>query len=227
MAPLIFIHGAASSPDVWARQHRPFPRATVYQLPPPADRPPDKLLAWYAAEVLGHAPTPAVWIGHSMGGAVALTAAAMDPAACLGLVLVGSAPRLPVNPTLLDQLARDPSSTLLRIADWSLARDADPRLRERSQALVSTADPLAAWCQFAACAGFDLSHRPDVWPQRLAAIVGQDDRMTPPRLVRESLAPRPDVTVLEIPSAGHLVMLEQPDLFNRALRDILAGWNLL
>jgi 3-oxoadipate enol-lactonase len=221
---LVFLHGAASTPDVWARQRRHFPGARYLAFPPAADDPAEVLNRYADLVIAETHAMPAILIGHSLGGAVALTAALRRPDVVTGVVLVGSAARLPVSPAILDGLRTDPAGMLRRIADWSLARDADPRLRTRCHRIMEADDPASVLRQFQACAAYDVRPEHDRWPRRLAAIVGAEDRMTPPALIRELAAVRLDVPVIEIPGAGHLVMLEQPTAFNRALADVLTSW---
>jgi pimeloyl-ACP methyl ester carboxylesterase len=226
MTPLVFLHGAASTPDVWARQHRTFPRALYLPLQDPGV-PAGQLLAAYADRVAVAIEDPAsVVVGHSLGGAVALLLALSHPGRVGGVVLVGSAPHLPVNSALLDGLQSEPGRMLVRLADWSLARAADPRLRDRGRALMTAADPELAWRQFSACAAFDVRDQLVHLAVPVAAIVGAEDRMTPPALVQEISLAVPGAAIRVVANAGHLVMLEQPDAFNQALWDILKTWGL-
>lgn len=223
----VFLHGAASSPDVWAQQRRAFPTAVYYRFPPDPD-PGDALLEYYRAAVLRDISGPLIIVGHSLGGAVAQLAMLTEPNRVAGAVLVGTGPRLPVNPELLAGLADHPGETLDRVAGWSLARTADASLLEGSRTMAREADPRLALRQFAACARFDLrgaAPAPDI---PVEVIWGAADRMTPPALVAELAALWPCAHLVEIPNAGHLVMLEQPQDFNRALRQAAErhGWTL-
>ncbi len=221
---LIFLHGAASSPDIWSRQRRHYPHA-VYFTYPETDADPPHLLTEYARAVMSVMRPPAILVGHSLGGAVAELCATRPESRVAGLVLVGTGPRLPVNPDLLAGLIHRPSDTLDQIARWSLAKSAPPALVERSRELARAADRSLAYRQFAACGHFDLTGAPPC-PQPAAIIWGAQDRMTPPALVRTLFSLFPDHVAEEVPEAGHLVMLEQPEAFNRALAGALArfGW---
>ena len=217
---LIFLHGAASSPDTWARQRRHF-RHAEYFVYPTTDAGPDTLLAVYADAVLQSITAPTVVVGHSLGGAVAQLLAFRAPERVPGVVLVSTGPRLPVNPEILTGLIHRPTETLDRIARWSVAKSAPASLVERSRAMARGADADLAYRQFAACDRFDLSgHAP--YPGRAAVVWGAQDRMTTPALVAELFPLFPEHATFEIPEAGHLVMLEQPDPFNAALEKALA-----
>jgi pimeloyl-ACP methyl ester carboxylesterase len=216
---LIFLHGAASGPEIWSRQRRHYPRA-LYFTYPKTDADPVSLLGVYADAVLAMMRPPTIIIGHSLGGAVAELCAARIKTGLAGLVLVGTGPRLPVNPELLAGLIHHPSDTLQQVARWSLAKGAPGPLVDRSEELARAAEPALAYRQFAACGHFDLTGEAPL-PHSTAIIWGAQDRMTPPPLIRELFPLFPHHTTDEIPDAGHLVMLEQPDAFNRALAGAL------
>jgi len=67
------------------------------------------------------------------------------------------------------------------------------------------------------------------WPEdALAAldvpvlfVVGGDDRLFPPALVREAAAKLPGAEVVEIPGAGHSPYFERPAVWNAVVRDFL------
>jgi pimeloyl-ACP methyl ester carboxylesterase len=217
----VLLAGAASGPDVWSRQHRTLPNATAFTYPAPTG---PHLLEDYVAAVLDQVPPPYVLVGHSLGGAVAQSLAWAYPEHVCGMALIGTGPHLPVNPALLEGLAADPQGMLTRIAGWSLARDADPRLRAECQRRMAAWPPSLAEKQFRACAAFDLRGRlgPSTVPVR--ALVGALDRMTPPPLVESLREVWPDTTADVVPDAGHLVMLEQPDAVNAWLLARVAEW---
>jgi pimeloyl-ACP methyl ester carboxylesterase len=52
-------------------------------------------------------------------------------------------------------------------------------------------------------------------------IVGRDDTLTPPAESQRISSAIPGARLVEIPDAGHLPNLEQPDAFNSAVRTFL------
>ena len=53
-------------------------------------------------------------------------------------------------------------------------------------------------------------------------VVGAEDQITPPACLEAAEVIMPDARLLIVPGAGHLVPLEAPDVFNRALGEFLA-----
>ncbi len=53
-------------------------------------------------------------------------------------------------------------------------------------------------------------------------IVGRDDALTPPATAEKLTAGIPGARMVIIEKAGHLSNLEQPEGFNRAVREFLA-----
>jgi len=73
-----------------------------------------------------------------------------------------------------------------------------------------------------------LGDRPDMLAamQEVAApallVVGAEDQITPPACLELAEREMPDAKLLIVPGAGHLVPLEAPEVFNRALLEFLA-----
>lgn len=172
----------------------------------------------------------AVLAGHSMGAAIALEAAAQAPGRLTALVLLGAAPALPVAPALLAAAADDPALAAELMSRWAIGRArhlASPAtpgvpLREAARRLLLNARPGVLAADLKACA---------TWPgPRLAGSVpptlvlaGAADRMTPPRQGEALAALLPGARFCLLASAGHLMMLEDPEAVLAALVPFLAA----
>jgi pimeloyl-ACP methyl ester carboxylesterase len=53
-------------------------------------------------------------------------------------------------------------------------------------------------------------------------IVGAEDQITPPACLEAAEQVIPNARLLIVPHAGHLVPLEAPEVFNRAVLEFLA-----
>jgi len=54
-------------------------------------------------------------------------------------------------------------------------------------------------------------------------IVGSEDRLTPPNIMKTMSAQLPHAEYLEVPDAGHMAPMEAPDFVNQAMEEFLAS----
>ncbi|MCS6886685.1 MAG: alpha/beta fold hydrolase [Chloroflexus sp.] len=227
--PLICIHGAGGSARHWGLLLEPL--ATVAQvyavdLPghgrsPAADgtvtitRYAQAISALHTALAL----PPAIVVGHSMGGAIALQLAVGAPQIVAGLGLVGSAARLRVAPALLAGLAGDAAArqeAINTLAHWLFSPAADPGLIREAFAEYAALDPAILLADLQACHGFDIRSQLAAIRSPALVVTGADDTLTPPKLGAE-LAAGLGVEHHLLANAGHMPMLEAPDLLSELL----------
>jgi len=226
--PLVLIHGAGGTRLHWPPTLRRLPDTEVYavDLPGHGEAPGagqatiagyrQAIEAWMQALAL----PPAVIMGHSMGGALALSLALEAPARVAGLVLVGTGARLRVHPLLLEaaRAGSVPVETLATLVSWWYSPDASPRLRQLAARGLAATNASVLHGDFLACDGFDVMDRLGAIDQPALVIVGEDDHMTPVKYARFLSEHLPHAQLEVIPTAGHMVMLEQPAAVEGALR---------
>jgi pimeloyl-ACP methyl ester carboxylesterase len=221
--PVVLLHGAAGTHLSWPAQVRRLPGCRVYALDLPGHGKSGgeacssiseytrRVLAWIEALDLQRA----IFVGHSMGSAVAMQAALTEPAKVAALVLVGSASQLKVNPALMAQ-ASSPETYLQaveRIVAWSFSRQASERLVELVRKRMAETAQTVLQRDFQACDEFDISERLGEIEAPALVVCGADDRMTP-LAGAQNLAGGLRRAHLEVaPNAGHMLMLEQPQAF--------------
>lgn len=154
----------------------------------------------------------AVVVGHSMGGAIALTMALRVPRAVAGVVLVGTSAQFNVDSEILRLSAKRASypRAVERVVGAAFSRAAQPGLVEQAQERMLETEPAVFHADFRACAGFDIRQRLDEIKCPAVVIYGQDDRLTPPEVCRALAEELPDGTPFGLAGAGHMVMLERP-----------------
>ena len=189
----------------------------------------DRLAAW--ADNL--APGPAVWLGHSLGGIVALHLALRHPGQVAGLVLLGANARA----------GRD-SSQARRAAQWALAQQHGlPALAHSKLApgyglaeddaalasLVAQADAVGL-PRFAHQLAY-AAQRPGLLAPRsplalpVLALSGEHDALCPPAHSDEIMAlvaPPHLAAHHSLPGAGHLFPMQQPAWAAARLHTFLA-----
>jgi pimeloyl-ACP methyl ester carboxylesterase len=229
--PLVLIHGAGGTHMHWPGELRRLPATTVYALDLPghgqspgaglttiADYT-QAVMAWADAVGLPHF----VLAGHSMGGAIAQTAALRQPERLAGLILVGTGARLGVAPAILAGLGQDYAATARLIAEWAYRRGTDSTTLDAYAAAMLATPVQVTHDDFAACNAFDVTSEVSQIALPTLVIVGLEDRLTPPKYSRFLAQEIPAARLLQAPEAGHMVMLEQSDLVAAAVREFVAS----
>lgn len=248
--PMVFIHGAGSSHLIWGAQVRAFgdvARAIALDLPGHSKSHglASKTPPMQAEGSAGAVPLPAAYdsitaygvvvrdfldaleiqqailIGHSMGGAIAQTLALDHPERVAALALVATGARLRVSPAFIDGFRADFDATVDQIIAHYFAPDADPRMLQKSAALLRACGQSIVLGDFSACNGFDATERLSEIRAPTLVLSGRADALTPVKY-SEFLASRiPQAELKIIDGAGHHVMLEKAEEFNRVLREWL------
>jgi pimeloyl-ACP methyl ester carboxylesterase len=173
--------------------------------------------------------------GLSMGGYVAMAFLRRHPGRVRGLVLAdtragadadaGREKRLAMAQMLTD----DPESTV--VVDQVLPTLLGPTTQSERQLVAGrvkgfaqSAPPAAvAWAQRAMAArgdSFDVLRAVDV---PTLVVVGEEDGLTPVAESESIAEAVPGARLVVLPRAGHLSALEDPEGFNAAVREFLAG----
>jgi pimeloyl-ACP methyl ester carboxylesterase len=218
--PLVLIHGAGGHRLFWPTQIRRLPQQVVYalDLPGHGESPPpgESTVGGYAARILDWMRAvdvrEAVLVGHSMGAAIALTAA-LRSQAVVGLVLLGSGGSLPVHPELLRLTeARDTFPMAVeRVVRGSFSRSTDQHFVELAHQRMLAADPAVFHMDFVACSHFDVRRQLGQIGCPGLVVCGAEDRMTSPEQNRALAEGLPEAELFLVPEAGHMVMLERPE----------------
>lgn len=221
--PVVFIHGAGGSHLDWPPTLRRLDRANPFfpdlpghgrsQLPPSG---PFLEMAAYAAWVerliaaLGLAEVTLV--GHSMGGAIVQTLARQPPPWLSRIVLLGSAPQLPVNPTILAGV-RSPrrlADTLHFINRISWHAPVDQQLRDKGLERFLENDSAVLAADFSACNAFNSSSWLPKVDVPALVIHGERDKMVPLAQAEQLAVLLPQAELHTLPETGHMLMWERP-----------------
>jgi pimeloyl-ACP methyl ester carboxylesterase len=216
---LLFIHGAGGTGEIWEQQVGFFRgKHPLFRLDLPghggSDPRGEERIGSYAEWVrLGleklFAQRPFVLVGHSMGGAVVLELALDPPEGLKGIVLVGSGAKLAVTRAIFKMLSENPEAFFESIDQFAFSSAAPKTLRERFIHVTRQ------------CHHFDIRNRVSEIKIPTLVLCGEEDQLTPvkySRYLHENIAAS---RLVLIPNAGHMVMVEQPDLFNRAITSFL------
>jgi pimeloyl-ACP methyl ester carboxylesterase len=231
--PVVLIHGAGGNHLYWPSEIRRLAGFRMYALDLPAhgksggrarqsiESYTGTVIAWLEAIGLHNA----VFIGHSMGGAIVQTLALNHPQHVLGLGLIASGARLRVAQQLLDLSASSRTfyNAIDEVIACSFSERASDKLKELATERMGEVRPSVLHSDFLACDDFDERERLSDIQEPTIVICGTEDKMTPLRfsqyLVDNILESRLEV----IPDAGHMVMLEKPQEVAQVLTAFLEG----
>jgi pimeloyl-ACP methyl ester carboxylesterase len=219
---IVLIHGAGGHHLYWPPQVRRLPNQRIFAPDLPAHGRSHgfghQRVEAYAQEILEFMKAlhvnGAVLVGHSMGGAIALELAIRKPHSVLGLCLVGSGARLRVDSSILRAAGQDRTfrEAVDLIAARSFAAGTSKRLKELAVQRLAQVRPSVLHGDLMACNAFDV--RAEVSGIGIPTLIlcGEQDEMTPPKYSAWLHQEIPDSRLVIVPGAGHMLMLEQPDV---------------
>ncbi len=227
LPPVVLLHGAGGNYLSWPTQIRRLDGLHVYAPDLPGhgksdgrglqtiDDYADHIRAWMDVIQLPRA----VLVGHSMGGAIALSLAVQHPQYVVGLGLMATGAQLKVADAILDNASR--AETLPLVIDalekWAFGPGVPASLVKTALRRIAETRPSVLHSDFVACNNYNLTNHLSAIRVPALVLCGEADRMTPTRL-SQYLADRLPAAELHIlPQAGHMLMLEYPDQVAAAL----------
>jgi pimeloyl-ACP methyl ester carboxylesterase len=154
----------------------------------------------------------AVFIGHALGGAIALTLAIDHPQRVAGIGLIATGARLPISSGVLDNSA-NPATFILAVQSLQELMNTPVTaklVKDQAYKQLSSIRPSLFHGDLRASDQFDVTTCLGVIRTPVLVVCGTIDQLTPRRL-SENLAEKiPGAALQTIDGAGHLVMLEQP-----------------
>ncbi|HVO64883.1 MAG TPA: alpha/beta hydrolase [Syntrophales bacterium] len=227
---LVFVHGSGGDHRIWIKQYTKLKdefNIAVIDLPGhgqsegAGEQDVSMYVEWVKKFMDPLALQKPVLIGHSLGAAISLVFAIQYGEMLSGVVPVGGGVRMPVNEMILKGLKADPDAAISLIAKFSVSKANRERLMRTVIEGLSCASPEVLYGDLLACDKLDIADQ--ISRIRVPALVlcGADDKMTPPALSQFLGDNIPGARMSLIENAGHMVMLENADAFNRLLKDFV------
>lgn len=224
---VILIHGAGGNNLYWPPEIRRLKDHRIYAVDLPGHGKSGGIgrqsIADYASDLLEFLESlkihKAVFVGHSMGGAIALWMGIHQPARTLGLGLIATAARLRVAPEILGgtSVAATQTNTIKTIIDMAFGAHINYRTKElAAQRMAEIRFPVLHG-DFLACEAFDETNSLNQVKSPTLILCGSEDKMTPVRYseaIHKNIQ-NSDWQVFE--GAGHMIMLERPATVANAL----------
>lgn len=220
--PMILIHGAGGNHLTWPPQIRRLAGENVYALDLPGHGGSEGAgrhsIDEYAEDVISFMESlsipAAVLVGVSMGSAVVLTLALKYSEKIKGLVLLGGGAKMRVASSILEAVgeANTFASAVKMINTNCFSANAPQSLVKLSEKNMMKMRPSVLLGDFQACNEFDMTDQLHKINIPVLVVCGAEDAMMPMKFsksLHEEIA-NSQFQVLE--NAGHMVMLEQPEL---------------
>jgi pimeloyl-ACP methyl ester carboxylesterase len=229
---ILFIHGAGGGQRSWVFQKASFEGEfdpVIIELPGHGETggQGEEEIGKYAEHVYDFLNTLRLrrlfLVGHSMGGAIVQTLALIHPEVLKGIVLVGTGARLRVLPAVLEGIRENFEKTVREIVRFAFSRKASPELVEAGVEYLLGCPPQVLYGDFLACDRFDFMEEAEKIDLPTLVLCGAEDEMTPVKY-SEFLHRQIKRSGLEIlPGAGHMAMMEAPDVFNAKIKEFIRG----
>ncbi len=229
--PVILIHGAGGTYLHWPPEVRRLEGRRIYALDLPGHGKSDGVgkqsIEEYARAVVDFMKAlklrSAVLVGHSMGGAIALTLALKYRRRVLALGLIGTGARLRVAPAILESTSSPATfqTAVQMITDWAFGPETDPERKALAAQRMAETRPAVLHGDFLACDAFDVMDRLEKISIPTLILCGTEDKLTPPRYSEYLHEHIPSSRLVLVEGAGHMVMLERPYAVAEALQNLL------
>jgi pimeloyl-ACP methyl ester carboxylesterase len=228
---VVLIHGAGGDHLHWPSEVRRLPYHRVFALDLPGHGKSggrgQQSISSYASSVIEWLESlnlpRAVFVGHSMGAAIAMHLAIEHPEHVAGLGLIGASARIPVPDGLLAD-ALNPTTfykAVDTLAELAYSPAASPRQVELASSRMKEIRPSVLHGDFLACDAFDATGQLSQIDVPTLVLCGADDRFTPPRYAQLLAGLIPGARLEIVFQAGHMVMLEQPQTVASLLAQFL------
>jgi pimeloyl-ACP methyl ester carboxylesterase len=229
--PLVFIHGAGGNHLYWPAAIRHLAGQRVFCIDLPGHGKSEgtsQQSVWGYANRIANFITElgvyrAIFVGHSLGGCLALALALEHSDQVAGLGLVATAAHIELPGAIMAQVSHTGSFPLVVAAlkELAFSPHTDAGLINDAMQSLAKTRPSLLYNDLIAGMNFDIHNRLESIKAPALILTGSDDQITPPACARAMAVNLPQANLHIIPNAGHMVQLEQPAALTAALDQFL------
>ena len=229
--PVVLLHGAGGSNLFWPPEIRRLPGYRVYAPDLPGHGKSGgsgfQSISEYVISILDWLEAiglhSAVFVGFSMGSAIALSLALDYPDQVKGLGLIGAGARLRVAADILRSASSQTTfeNGVHNVVEASFSSSTPNQLKMLTEKRMKEIRQSVFLGDLIACDQFDVLERIASIHQPTVVISGSEDRLTPLKYSQFLADHIPGATLESISRAGHMVTLERPELVASILRGFL------
>ncbi|MDD5224769.1 MAG: alpha/beta hydrolase [bacterium] len=233
-ATVIFIHGAGGSANFWSNQVVTLKdRVNTIAIDLPghgrSKRPGMEKVGDYARAVSGFISSvapDAIPVGLSMGGAITQQLLLDHPGRFRAAVLSSTGARLRVIPVIFEAIQNDFPKFIELMGQFSASSKTPLELIKPCMDDTARQKPEVILGDFRACNVFDVRERLGEIKTPVLIISAEDDLLTPPKFGELLEQKIPGSRRVHILDSGHMIPVEKPEEFNRAMIEFLDGHKL-
>jgi pimeloyl-ACP methyl ester carboxylesterase len=217
---LVLLHDAGGDHLSWPPELRRLPDYRVITLDLPGhgrtEGPGRQSVRDYARDAVnfmdGAGLARGVFVGHGMGGAIALTLAIEHAERVAGIGLVSTGANLPIPPAVIENAA-NPSTlpiALRILLDLSFGPQTTEKIKELVANRLAGVRQTLLLGDLLACDRFTLAGQLDSVRTPVLVIGGTQDRLTPMHFSKSLSSRIPNAALQTVEGASHMLLLEQP-----------------
>lgn len=162
-----------------------------------------------------------VLCGHSLGGAIIQDLYFKYPNYVKGLILVATGGRLRVGQPVLDNTKDNFQEYLNSIPAGAFYRKTSKDIIDEYVKDTATMKNVVVYADYKICDGFDTLLMTETIKVPCLIICGKNDVLTPPKYSQYFKEKIKDSKLVIIKNAAHMVMLEQPEEFNKSVENFI------
>lgn len=227
---LVFIHGSGESSEVWRNQLDALnDNIELIAIDLPGHGKSEKMetlsmevyidVIRSLRQLLGKEKL--IIAGHSLGGAIAQSFYFKYPNYVQALILCATGAKLRVNNFILNSLKNDFEAYLESIPIAAFYRKTQQSIKTQYVNQTKKMDPLIVYTDFSICDQFDTREKTPSITVSTLIIVGEADKLTPPKYSEFFEQHIEDAQLIVIEKAGHMVMLENPEKVNKKINNFV------
>jgi len=160
-------------------------------------------------------------VGHSMGGAIAQKFAIENSDKIKKLILASTGAKLKVAPIVFDTIKNNFESVIEMLTDLLFAKRPSKEIAEIVEKEIKDCGRETLYNDFMICNEFNVMDTLDKIKNETLVICGDNDKLTPEKysIYLKNNIKNSRLSIIE--NTGHMVMMEQPDSFNKIVKNFL------
>lgn len=227
---LIFIHGSGMSGKMWYEQKKDLEEYfdLIFVDLPGHGKTPDyncKTVEDYREclynTIKNNTLAQCYLVGHSLGGAIAISFALTYPDLLKGIILVGTGAKLRVLPKILNEIKTNKSEIVEYIINLSFSDKTSIDLKNYFKNEMMNCDADIIFRDFNSCDKFNVMDSVSLINMKTLIICGNEDLLTPSKYSHYLNDKIKNSRLSIIENAGHMVMVEQAEKVNEVIKNFV------